>query len=392
MVTTPQRNPIDRLSVFIGVVLLSGFGDLMYEISSQFSYMLGRSYHYGEGAQGDFIAAFFTGYSLIAVSMVFWVRRVDWRLIAFGSAVAAAVGFSILLTVPAYLPVMACMFVAGVGMGSCYALSLTIFGDSSNPTRAYGVKFFFDVVPGALFNLVFPSLFATYAFHGVIAVIVGFAVLIMATSVLLPRQGTKTGSEVAGGISIKDDGLALVACFSCFVLILGVMALWAFLGQIGVHKGFAMSSLGTMLAVGSALNACGALVAAVVGNRFGQLAPVAVTITLNIGMLVLIGATGGFVPFAIGALVFCLTNNYTLAYTMAMVANIDRRGRLIPFASACFSAGAIFGPALAGHLLESGGVGPMLVLPAVAWLIAWLTFARVYKVDRRAQTALTASA
>jgi MFS family permease len=379
-----RRNPVDHLPVLVSAVLLSGLGNLMYEISSQFSYMLGKSYGFGEGSQGDFVATFFVGYSLIAVTMVFWVRRVDWRLIAFFSSVATALGFAAHLLVHSYAAILASMFTGGVGMGACYALSLTIFGDSDNPTRAYGVKFFFDVLPGMLFNLFLPSLFAAYGFRGVACSIIGFAGIVAAASVLLPRHGSKDGTKISGGISLRDDGLALLACFSCFVLVLGVMALWAFLGQIGTHKGFPMSSLGAMLALGSALNAGGALVAVAIGNRFGRLAPVAVTIAINIVMLGLIGGTTGFVPFAIGALVFCLTNNYTLAYTMAMVASLDRRGHLIPFASACFSAGAIFGPLLAGHLLESWGLLAMLALPSIAWIAAWVSFAYCYKIDRKA--------
>jgi MFS family permease len=378
-----RSNPVERVPVFIGAVLLSGLGALMYEISSQYSYMLGTTYGFGEGSQGDFVASFFTGYSLIAVTMVFWIRLVDWRLIAASSALAGGVGFAAMLVAQQYLLILAAMFVAGSGLGACYALSLTIFGDSDNPARAFGIKFFFDVLPGVIFNLMMPALFERYGFKGIAWANIAFCALVMATSRMLPRQGSKHPSEMKGGISLKDDGLALVACFSAFVLVLGIMALWAFLGQIGTMKGFSMQMLGRMLAVGSGLNALGALVAAWLGNRFGRIAPVAVTISINILMLVLIGATQGVTPFVIGSLVFCLTNNYTTAYTIALIADIDLRGRLIPFASACFSAGAIFGPLLSGHLLESYGLGAMLALPAITWVAAWSSFSWCYKMARK---------
>jgi MFS family permease len=369
-----KKNPVDRLPVFIGAVLLSGLGNLMYEISSQYSYMLGNAYGFNEGNQGDFVAAFFTGYSLIAVTMVFWVRRIDWRVISAASALIGAIGFGCTTLFHTYALIISSMFIAGTGLGACYALSLTIFGDSENPARAFGIKFFFDVLPGVTFNLIMPPIFESFGFRGIAGAIIFFCLIVVATAILLPPRGSKTPSQALGGISIKEDGLTLIACFSSFVLLLGVMALWAFLGQIGSTKGFSMKQLGPMLAVGSAINACGALVAAWLGNRFGRIAPVAVTISINIAMLAVIGMSDSFVGFAAGALVFCLTNNYTTAYTMALIADIDRRGRLIPFASACFSAGAIFGPILSGHLLESYGLGAMLTLPAVAWIAAWSSF------------------
>jgi hypothetical protein len=373
-----RRNPVDRLPVFLAAVLLSGLGALMYEISSQFSYMLGTTYGFGEGSQGDFLASFFAGYSLIAITMVFWVRQVDWRVIAAAFSLAGGGGFAAMLIMKQYLLLVAAMFIAGCGLGACYALSLTIFGDSANPARAFGIKFFFDVLPASAFNLVMPWIFDRYGFSGIASTIIAFCVLVALAAGLLPGQGSKLPSDMKGGISLKGDGLALVACFSAFILVLGIMALWAFLGQIGTTKGFSMRSLGSLLAVGSGANAVGALFAAWLGNRFGRIAPVAVTISINIVMLVLIGASHGFIPFAIGVFVFCLTNNYTTAYTIALIADIDVRGRLIPFASACFSAGAIFGPLLSGHLLESYGLGTMLVLPAVAWVAAWSSFSWCY--------------
>lgn len=381
-------NSVDRLPGFIGGILLSGFGNLLYEVSSQFSYMLGKTYGFAEGGQGDFVASFFAGYTIVAITMVFWIRRVDWRLIAFGSALAAGIGFASLLEYHTYISIMVAMFIAGIGMGACYALSLTVFAESTHPTRAFGLKFFFDVVPGAGFNLFMPSLFAKHGFAGVSVSILCFAALIMATSVLLPSQGKKADVHVASGISIKEDGPALWGCFSSFALVLGVMSLLSFLGQVGVHKGFGMSPIGSLLAVGDGLNASGALIAVAVGTRFGSYAPVWSTLLTNIAMLFVIGGTAGFVPFAIGALVFCLTNNFTLTYTMAMIGNLDRRGHLAPFASACFSAGAIFGPLLAGHLLEIGGIGLMLTLPATAWIAAWLSYAHCYRLDRRTQAAM----
>jgi hypothetical protein len=376
------RNPIDRLPVFVATVLLSGLGALMYEISSEYSYMLGSTYGFGEGKQGDFVAAFFTGYSLIAVTMVFWVRRVDWRVISALSALTALAGFGAMLFFRQYTLILASMFVAGTGMGAGYALSLTIFGDSNDPARAFGLKFFFDVLPGVTFNLVMPSIFQTYGFAGIVRAIVTFCVIVAVVSPLLPARGSKQIAQTTGCISIKQDGLALIACLSSFVLLLGVMALWGFLGQIGAMKGISMKLLGPMLAAGSAVNDVGALLAAWLGNRFGRLAPVAVTISINVLMLVVIGASQGFVAFAIGALVFCFTNNYTTAYTMALIADIDLRGRLIPFASACFSAGAIFGPLISGHLLETYGLTAMLTLPAVAWIAAWMTFGWCHRVAR----------
>src|SRR5258708_23557898 len=146
-VKSKRSSPVDTLPVFVGAVVLSGLGALMYEIASQYSYMFGASYGFNEGTQGDFVAAFFTGFSLIAVTMVFWVRRVDWRLISAFSAAAGALGFASMLVLHHYWFAILGMVIAGAGLGSCDAFSLTLFGDSDNPARAFGIKFFFDVVP-----------------------------------------------------------------------------------------------------------------------------------------------------------------------------------------------------------------------------------------------------
>jgi hypothetical protein len=381
MTSSHSTNPIDHLPVFIGAVLLSGVGNLMYEIASQFSYMMGTAYGYSEGGQGDFTACFFVGYTLIPITMIFWIRRVNWRLIGTTASLVAGAGFLALNFVHGYLSILAAMFTAGIGLGASYALTLTVFGDSDNPDRGYGIKFFFDVLPGASMNFLIPIIYASFGFHGVSTTMIGWCLLGAGSSLLLPAGGSKSQASINAPFRWREERLALFACFSCFVLLLGVMALWAFLGQIGTYKGFSITTLGPMLALGSVLNASGALIAAGLGQRFGRLAPVVVTIAINIAMLFVLGATTSFAAYATGSLVFCLTNNYTLAYAMGMVASLDKHGRFIPFTSACFSAGAIFGPLIAGHLLERFGLAQMLALPALAWLVSIAVFTYCYRVE-----------
>jgi hypothetical protein len=115
-----RRNPVDRLPVFIAAVLLSGLGALIYEISSQFSYMLGTTYGFGEGSQGDFLASFFTGYSLIAITMVFWVRQVDWRVIGASLSLAGAGGFAAMLVI--FGPLLSGHLLESYGLGTMLVL------------------------------------------------------------------------------------------------------------------------------------------------------------------------------------------------------------------------------------------------------------------------------
>jgi predicted MFS family arabinose efflux permease len=378
-----STNPVDHLRVFIGAVLLSGVGNLMYEIASQFSFMMGTAYGYSEGSQGDFTACFFVGYTLIPITMIFWIRRVNWRSIGTTASLFAGVGFLTLNFVHSYAGILVAMFTAGIGLGASYALTLTVFGDSDDPDRGYGIKFFFDVLPGAAMNLLVPIIYKSFGFHGVSTAMVGWCLLGAGSSLLLPARGAKSQTSINAPFHWGEERLAILACFGCFVLLLGVMALWAFLGQIGTYKGFSITTLGPMLAVGSVLNASGALIAAGLGQRFGRLAPVVVTIAINIVMLWLLGSTTSFAAYATGSLIFCLTNNYTLAYAMGIVASLDRHGRFIPFTSACFSTGAIFGPLFAGHLLERFGLAQMLLLPALAWLCALAVFTYCYRTEPR---------
>jgi MFS transporter, DHA1 family, inner membrane transport protein len=382
-----DRNTIDRIHVFLAGGILSGFAAVMWEISSQFSYMLGLTQGFGESAQGDFLAAFFTGFTLISVSMVFWIRRFNWRVVGLVGCSVALTSFLALQFVHSYWGIVATLLVAGLGMGSNYTLSLTLFSDSSQVDRAFGFKFFCDVVPGIVMNFFLPAMFAFGGIAAVLWALAGCNGISGIASAFLPQHGARATSAVVNPLKKPGVTLPILACLACFIQIVGVMALWSFLGQIGASKGFPISTLGKMFSTGSALGGVGALVATWIGNRLGRITPVVTTIAANLVVLFVLGSTSHFAPFLVGCLVFFVTNNFTSVYVLSSVTAVDKGGAFVPFAAACFCAGSIVGPFLAGRLLERQGLSAMLMLPAVMWgaTVALLLYVRAaaWRRDKR---------
>ena len=117
------------------------------------------------------------------------------------------------------------------------------------------------------------------------------------------------------------------------------------------------------------------LLAAVVGDRFGNLRPAVVySLILVAGVLLLCG-TDNFILFSLDAYAYMLAWSGADGYLLAIVADVDPDGRHIALAVPAFGIGSMIGPVLAGYLYSGSSTLWLFVmlLAAIscAVLLAW---------------------
>jgi hypothetical protein len=133
-----------------------------------------------------------------------------------------------------------------------------------------------------------------------------------------------------------------------------------------------------VLAVLKVLGGAGALVAVLIGSRFGGRWPHVIGLITIAGGTVLLFRAGGLVEYALGAWAWEFGFSLSQCYQMAAVPRLDRSGRLTVLVPAAAGLGAAFGPAIAGYLkTASGSYAPVLVfttltVAVVAVAYGWL--------------------
>ena len=199
------------------------------------------------------------------------------------------------------------------------------------------------------------------------------------------------------GLAATGVGQSLIC--RCWIALIGFSILFfaqsgvdAFAERIGVASNVPLQTIGQVFAVGGLLTIAGPLLARSVGAKFGSTLPlalVALALAMTIFALTIIETSTNFY---IAAPLFTLLAAILMPSFLGALAVIDPTGRSAAMQPAFATLGAIFGPFVAGLVVENAA------LPGLGWftfaaffLGSLLMASATVRADRtRAQIALAA--
>lgn len=355
----PARATVDRPAAVAAVIGLGVVGSIVFLVLpflvGAFTDELGLS----RDRVGYLGSADMLGMFVAAALATLWVRRFDWRRVA---ALALAVlvgchlvsslldGFATLVTVRA---------VAGFAGGSLMAIALTSLGDGRQPERYFALFICGQLGLGALLLGVIPTVIDRFGLSGIFLSLAGVTAVAGGLVPWVPRRGR--GAVAGGGGERSSSGLlrgllpALAALASCLVFNLGIMAVWAYIERIGVAADLPKETIGSALGLSLLAGLGGAVLAALLVDRFGRVVPLVLTVALQLVALVLLAGRGGAAGYAVGAMLFSFCWNFPVAYQLAITVRVDPSSRLVVLFLGAVKLGYALGPAAAGLLLVPGG-------------------------------------
>ncbi|SEQ62887.1 Predicted arabinose efflux permease, MFS family [Pseudomonas sp. NFACC02] len=390
---TPKTNPIDTPSVYVCAGLVSGAGALLLNVLPVLFGAFAERFGLGEQQLGNLAMAMNLGFGAFGLASLLWIHRLSWRVISALSSALVAGAIMFVLRDPSYEALLAIMALAGAGTGALYALAMTIFGDSSQPERAFGFKLGIETVPGAFLLIVLPVAVApVWGFDGML-ITIAIAMVVMGILPLpwVPRRSERR-LEVSGTAvriaSTESRIIVWLSLVASLVFLTGIMSVWAFLELMGKKTGLASDTIGMVLALGFLINAGGGFIASAIGLKVGRFMPVAVIILAELLGLVALAQFSSLVTYVAGVICFLFSIGFVLAYTFGVMAEFDLSGELVALGALCLSLGAAFGPAIGGVLIEAFGYSSVLWFSGVcsvavlaiygaAVMRAQLTFQRI---------------
>ena len=381
-----RNNVIDRKSVYISAGLISACGALMFNVLPVFVGALAEAFSFSESQLGDIIACFNIAFTLIAISALFWIRAINWRLTSAIGVLISIIAFVLMPFSQSYVSIIALTAGVGIGMGMLYALVMAILGDSDFPDRAFGLKLGLETIPGAIGLFVLPTfIFPNFGFSGVALSLAGLLLVLGIATFWLPAHNknrsdlaAKTVSHAQSSASTpnhtssatRSHFLSAVALLSSLAFFTGIVASWAFLDLLASNKGLSAEDVGKVLSIGFIICGIGGFAAAMIGTRWGQIKPFVFIIVVNLFGLWQLSIFNGLSGYAVGACLFLFSVNFALAYTFGLTAKVDDSGKLVVLSAAVLSIGAIIGPFFSGRIVENYGYNNMLLFSGVCLLIS----------------------
>lgn len=359
---TTKINPIDKTSVYVCAGLVSGAGALLLNVLPLLFGAFAERFGLGEHQLGNLAMAMNLGFGAFGLASLLWIHRLSWRVISALSSALVVGAILFVLRNPSYQALLVIMALAGAGTGALYALAMTIFGDSSQPERAFGFKLGIETVPGALLLIVLPVAVApVWGFEGML-ITIAIAMVVMGILPLpwVPRRSERQRDAAGAQVRIASAESRSIVWLS-LVFLTGIMSVWAFLELMGKKTGLASDTIGMVLALGFLINAGGGFIASAIGLKVGRFMPVAVVILAELLGLVALAQFASLTSYVIGVICFLFSIGFVLAYTFGVMAEFDLSGKLVALGALCLSLGAAFGPAIGGFLIEAFGYSAVLV-------------------------------
>ncbi len=329
----------------VGVIWLSLVAALIANLQPLFLGALADAYSLG-GRQLGFISGMELGGSCLAsLTAAYWFPRFRLQRVAFFALSVGLLGNFFTSWVTDYPQLLVVRFITGfLGSGILYALSLGVVGKLANPDRVIAIIITCQVLSLAVGMFSVPLLMERWHLAGVTTSLA----LLFATGFFfihtLPERVQPVESLQSSETDVNYLPAALLASLILFSVGLG--GVWAFMERIGSSAGFALTDIGTALAVSGLIGGLGGLSAAVLGTRMGRLIPISLAISLEIVACLLLATRSAWTSYILAIALFNFCWNLTLPYLMGAIAATDRSGRFMVLIPAAQTGGYALGPML----------------------------------------------
>ena len=321
------------------------------------------------GQEVGFLAALLmTGAAITALSALFWVRALDWRIAVIVALLVQGSGFALAAQAQGFTGVGIAFLLVSLGGGAVYSLAITAISDHRQPERLFG----FSITLQVAFQVVGLLLLSRYSnpgrFDELMWSLAGLACLGLVLGFFIPGSGKKTPAFSFS--SLLRQRKAFSALWGCLFFFFNVGCIWGYLERIGTAADLTAQTLGNALAFGVSIGMLGSLAASWQGARIGRVIPLVIGATGTVIAVSALVPAASLPVFVFALALYNFVWNYSLAYQYAVVAAADDSGRCIAAAPAFHAAGAAMGPAVAALLVTSGSYLPVNVLAAMSVVLS----------------------
>lgn len=356
---------VNRPSAVAAAILLSCIGAAMFLIQPVFLGAAADQFQLNASELGVLAGTELFGVVLASLLAIFWVRRLNWRVVAAGALTVIVLGNVVSSMQTTLQQLVLVRFLVGLfGSGTVYAVTIALLSDTRRPDRNFAFAVAAQVFMSVLAMIGMPYLTPEWGIGGVLIPLAALAILCLPALFWVPERGSKTADEIIRNMRTPRS-LVFLALAVQLVWYVGVGGFWPFVERIGVASAFSAADVGEALAMSTALGLGGALFASWVGDGWGRFMLFLVAIAIQvITTSLLIGAKSWWLFVALFS-AYQVLWNFAVPFVLGAVSRADVSGRfsvLIPVAQGL---GLSIGALVAGALITRAGLASVGYLTAI---------------------------
>lgn len=309
--------------------------------------------HVGFDDRGAGVVVGFEMFGLAATTilMTFTAHRVNWRSVVLGSVIVMFLANLLCTLTTDQSTFMTLRFIAGLGAGSLVSLSFAAVGLTRNPDRNFGLLIMLVLTYGAVVLWLMPSVYAVAGMDGALWFFALFPLSALPFIRYLPKSGESEAQVEADAVNLSF-GMKMLALLAMLAYFIAQGVVWAYLFLIGLAGGLSEQAVANGLTLSQFAGIAGALLAAVIANRFGRSLPLTIGIAGGAICLYFMIGQFEFLVFALAVGIYNFAWNLTHPYLLAAMASFDRSGRIVVYAVAMQMVGLAAGPLIAAAVIS----------------------------------------
>jgi predicted MFS family arabinose efflux permease len=317
-----------------------------------------------------------SGVALASLSSLFWIRRIDWRIVFGVSCASLVVSNALSILDHEFYWLIGTRILAGLGEGSLLCIGYAALGDTKEVDRNFGFSVIGQILTPALFFVMLPGWLSQYGLSTIFMVQLVCALLALLLVPLFPPAGVERDSEVS---LFQIGRFPLLGLLGSMLYYIGVTAVWGFIERMGVEEGFASQEIANVLAVSLVASVFGAVLASVIGVRFTRHWPMVVSLAVQLIALMLLVSGMSFLTYAVAIIFYSLGWNLWMPYQLSSISQVDDSGRIMGIVPLAQAFGVSLGPLIAGQLLNGNDYLVINWMGAVTAVLALIVFLPVCK-------------
>lgn len=335
---------------------------------------------------------FIGGMVLASILSILFIRIAHWQRLVMINGLMAVIAFLVPVYVSGVTTLLVCQSLAGLFVGFGYSVAIACLGDTANPTRNYALAFAAQTAVVAFVSYQVPQLIESgVGFKPAMMAAAALAFVSILLGKMIPGNGRRASLKSA--MSTTKSGGVYLGLLVMLLVFVGGSTVRGSVEPIASRADMDASG-GSMMVILLMAGAFGSLMAAVTGDRFGYIKPVAVA--LGISALVLVLGVAQMWPDQLGFVAaFCLIAwawNFAAAYIAGALAKLNGDGRLTPLIVTTQVLGSISGIFAVGFLAVGNNHVGAYLLAIVVWVLALVIFIPTAKRHQKALSAESATA